>query len=137
MELDIINPEAWSAPRGYSNGMLAPAGSRLLFVAGQIAWNERQQIVGDEFPDQFHQALSNVMAVVREAGGKPKHIGQLTIYVTDKAEYASQLKEVGAVYREILGKHFPTMALVEVKGLLEPRAKVEIQALAALPVPNP
>lgn len=127
-----INPQALGQPRGYSNGMLAPVASRLLFVAGQIAWNQDQKLVSDRFPDQFRQALANVLAVVRETGGEASDLAQLTIYVVDRAEYLASLKEVGACYRELMGKHFPTMALVEVQALLEPGAKVEIQALAAI-----
>lgn len=127
-----INPQALGQPRGYSNGMLAPTGSRLLFVAGQVAWNQDQEVVSDRFPEQFHQALANVLAVVREAGGDASSLAQLTIYVVDRQEYLASLKEVGTRYRELMGKHFPTMALVEVKALLEPGAKVEIQALAAV-----
>jgi len=133
MSLVPINPEALGAPRGYSNGMLAPPGGRLLAVAGQVGWNEEQQITSDAFPAQFGQALANVVAVVREAGGKPEHIAQLTIFVTDHREYSATAKEVGAEYRRLMGRHFPAMALVEVKALLEERAKVEIQALAWIP----
>ena len=128
-----IDPESLGAPRGYSNGMLAPAGGRVLFVAGQIAWDEARRVVGDDFAAQFGQALRNVVAVVREAGGGPHDLGQLTIFVTDHREYLGGLEGVGAVYRGIMGKHFPAMALVEVSALLEPRAKVEIQATAVLP----
>lgn len=128
-----INPPRLGSPRGYSNGMLAPPGSRLLAVAGQIAWNSRQEIVSDDFAAQFGQALANVLAVVEEAGGQPEHLIQITIYVTDKQLYLAQLKEIGATWRSVVGRHFPAMALVEVAGLLEARALVEIQALAALP----
>ncbi len=128
-----VNPESLGAPRGYSNGMLAAAGSRLLSIAGQIAWDSRQDLVSEDFARQFEQALANVVAVVREAGGEAEHIAQLTLYVVDKHEYVEALKEVGAAYRGLMGKHFPTMALVEVAGLLEPGAKVEIQGLAFLP----
>jgi enamine deaminase RidA (YjgF/YER057c/UK114 family) len=128
-----INPPRLGSPRGYSNGMLAPPGSRLLCIAGQIAWNSRQEIVGDHFAEQFGQALANVLAVVEEAGGLPEHLLQLTIYVTDKKLYLEHLKEVGATWRSLVGRHYPAMALVEVKGLLEEKALVEIQALAALP----
>ncbi len=127
-----INPESLGAPRGYSNGMLAPAGGRLLFIAGQIAWDSQQNIVPGGFAVQFAQALRNVVTVVREAGGEAEHLGSLTIFVTDHHEYVDALKEIGAAYREIMSKHFPTMALVEVKALLEPLAKVEIQALAVV-----
>ncbi len=131
--LQPINPESLGAPRGYSNGMLGPVGGRFLAVAGQIAWNACQEIVSDEFHLQFAQALANVLAVVREAGGEPGHVASLTLYVTDKAEYVEQLKAVGAAYRELMGRNFPAMALVEVSALLEPAAKIEIQALAVVP----
>ncbi|MEO1365704.1 MAG: RidA family protein [Acidobacteriota bacterium] len=132
-DLGIVNPPSLGAPRGYANGVLAPAGSRLLMVAGQIAWDGDQRIVSDDFTAQFAQALRNVVAVVEAAGGGAEHLGSLTLYVTDKGEYLAATREVGTAYREICGRHFPAMALVEVRGLLDPRAKVEIQGLAALP----
>jgi enamine deaminase RidA (YjgF/YER057c/UK114 family) len=128
-----INPAELGAPRGYSNGMLAAAGARLLFVAGQVGWNEDQRIVGDGFAVQFARALANVVTVVREAGGQPQHLARLTIYVVDRQEYLASLAEIGAVYRGIMGRHYPAMALVEVSALLEPGAKVEIEGTAALP----
>ena len=128
-----INPAALGAPRGYSSGMLAPAGGRLLFVAGQIGWDAEQNIVEGGFAEQFAQALANVVAVVREAGGEPSDLGNLTIFVTDHREYIAGLKKVGDAYREIMGRHYPAMALVEVQALLEPSAKVEIQGQAILP----
>ncbi len=127
-----IDPRALGAPRGYSHGMLAPAGGRLLFVAGQVGWGEGQQMVEGGFAEQFAQALENVVAVVQEAGGGAQDLGSLTLFVTDAREYVAALKEVGAAYREIMGRHYPAMALVEVKALLEPRAKVEIQAMAVV-----
>jgi enamine deaminase RidA (YjgF/YER057c/UK114 family) len=128
-----INPAELGAPRGYSNGMLAAAGARLLFVAGQVGWNEDQRIVGDGFAVQFARALANVVTVVREACGQPQHLARLTIYVVDRQEYLASLAEIGAVYRGIMGRHYPAMALVEVSALLEPGAKVEIEGTAALP----
>ena len=128
-----VNPEALGNPRGYSNGMLAPAGGRLLFVAGQIAWDEAQKVVPGGFAEQFSQALSNVVTVVRAAGGEPADLGSLTIFVVDRQEYVAQLAGVGAAYRELMGRHYPTMALVEVRALLEPLAKVEIQGIAVVP----
>ena len=128
-----INPESLGAPRGYSNGMLAPAAGRLLFVGGQIGWDQEQNLVEGGFVEQFAQTLSNVVAVVREAGGEPSALGSLTIFVTDHLEYLTELKEVGAAYRRIIGRHYPAMALVEVKSLLESRAKVEIQGIAVIP----
>jgi len=128
-----INPEALGMPRGYSHGMLAPAGGRVLAVAGQVGWNARQEIVGDDFAQQFGQALDNVLTVVRAAGGRPEHLVQLTLFVTDHREYLAAAKDVGREYRERMGKHFPAMAGIEIQALLEPGAKVEIQGLAVLP----
>jgi enamine deaminase RidA (YjgF/YER057c/UK114 family) len=125
-----ILPEGWPRPKGYSNGMAARG--ELLAVAGQIAWNEKEEIVSPEFAAQFRQALGNVVSVVEAAGGTPGNLISLTIYVTDKQAYVDAIGEVGAAYRELIGKHFPAMALVEVAGLLEPGAQVEIQALAVL-----
>ena len=126
-----ILPPGWPRPRGYSNGMAARG--ELLAVAGMIGWDTQERLVSAEFVPQFRQALENVLAVVRAAGGGPEHVLSLTIYVTDKREYAGALTEVGQAYRAVLGRHFPAMALVEVAALLEDAAKVEIQALAALP----
>ena len=128
----IIQPPGFPAPRGYSNGMVFDSG-RVVFVAGQIAWGEKPEIVSDSLTEQFGQALRNVVAVVREAGGGPEHIGNLTIFVTDKKEYIAEAKSIGNAYREAMGKHFPAMALVQVADLLDDRAKVEIQAIAVLP----
>ena len=133
MSFLVIDPAELGAPKGYSNGMLAEAGGRLLFVSGQIAWDGQQQIVSEDFAEQFGQALGNVLAVVRAAGGGPEHIGRLTIYVTDKDEYAASRRRVGPVYRETMGDRYPAMALVQVAGLLEEGAKVEIEATAVLP----
>lgn len=128
--MDPINPATLATPRGYSHGILG--GGRLLFVAGQIGWNEKSEIVSDRFVDQFDQALANVLAVVREAGGTPESVGRLTIYVVDKSEYAAAQKEIGEHYRARMGRHYPAMTLVEVKSLLEDGARVEIEATALL-----
>ncbi|HEX8176281.1 MAG TPA: RidA family protein [Pyrinomonadaceae bacterium] len=128
----FINPDALGRPRGYSNGVLAPAGGRLLFVAGQIAWDSEQRIVSADFVEQFHQSLANLLAVVSEAGGTPAAVARLVIYVTDKTEYCARTKEIGERWRELMGRHFPAMALVEVKGLLEPDARVEIEGIAVI-----
>jgi enamine deaminase RidA (YjgF/YER057c/UK114 family) len=133
MTLEIINPDSLGAPKGYSNGVLAPPGGRLLFVAGQVGWNSAQQIVSSEFHLQFAQALENILTVVRAAGGQPEHIARLTIYVTDKQEYLAQVRQVGEGYRRLMGKHFPAMALIEIRGLVEDGAKLEIEATAVLP----
>ena len=132
MSLEIINPESLGAPRGYSNGVLTEAGGRLLFIAGQVAWNQRQEIVSDDLVEQFDRALANVLTVVTEAGGKAEQIARLVIYVTDKNDYRSRMKEIGGRYRAHMGKHFPAMVLVEVKSLLEDGAKIEIEGTAVL-----
>lgn len=133
MTFKLINPEPLGAPHGYSNGVLTAAGGRLLFVAGQVGWDKDQTIVSENFVEQFDRALANVIAVVTEAGGSPDQIARLVIYVTDKKEYKLSLRGVGETYRARMGKYFPAMALVEVKGLLEDKAKVEIEAVAVLP----
>lgn len=132
MSFTLINPDSLGAPRGYSNGVLTEAGGRLLFIAGQVAWDRQQQIVSADLVEQFDRALANVIAVVTEAGGKPEQIARLIIYVTDKNEYGKCLKGIGESYRGRMGKHFPAMVLVEVTGLLEDRAKIEIEAIAVL-----
>ncbi|MCE7868886.1 RidA family protein [bacterium CPR1] len=129
--LTPVNPESVAAPRGYSNGILTPAG-RLLFVAGQVAWNRDSQIVSDDFATQFDQALANLLEVVKAAGGQAENVARLTIYVTDHREYSAASKQVGQVYRARMGRHYPAMTLVEVKALLEEGARVELEATAVL-----
>lgn len=131
MPMKIINPDSLAKPVGYNNGILVDGGS-LLFVAGQVAWDRDSHIVSDRFSDQFAQALSNVLDVVWAAGGNADSVTKMTIFVTDKDEYVAQLKEVGAEYRRLMGKHYPAMSLVEVKALLETGAKIEIEAMAVV-----
>ena len=133
MPFTLVNPESLGAPSGYANGLLADTSGKLLFIAGQIAWNENREIVSKDFVDQFDKALENVMAVVHAAGGEASHIARLVIYVTDKIEYRERTQEVGERYRKHMGKHFPAMVLVQVKGLLDDAAKVEIEGIAVLP----
>ncbi|MCP4204106.1 MAG: RidA family protein [bacterium] len=128
----VIEPDGWKLPRGYSNGMLAPEGGRILFVAGQIGWDENQRLVEGGFVAQFARALANVVAVVNAAGGEAANVGRLTIYVTDCSEYLAQIKDIGRAYRSLMGSHYPAMALVEVQALLEPGAMVEIEATAVV-----
>lgn len=132
MHFTFINPESLGAPRGYANGVLTEAGGRLLFIAGQIGWDENQTIVSADLVEQFDRALKNVISVVAEAGGQPEQIARLVIYVTDKGEYRARMKQIGEHYRSRMGKHFPAMVLVEVAGLLEDLAKIEIEATAIL-----
>src|ERR1043165_5023577 len=133
MAFTLINPDSLGAPSGYSHGLVADAHGKLLFIAGQIAWNEQQKIVSDDFVEQFDQALANVVTVLSAAGGSPEHIVRLVIYVTDKIAYRERTREVGERYRKHLGKHFPAMVLVQVAGLLDDAAKVEIEGMAVLP----
>lgn len=133
MTLQFINPESLGAPRGYSNGVLAEAGGRLLFVAGQIGWNRQQSLVSSDFAEQFDRALQNVITVVTAAGGGAENVARLVMYVVNKNEYNGRLREVGERYRKHMGKHFPAMSLIEVKSLLDEGAKVEIEAIAVLP----
>jgi enamine deaminase RidA (YjgF/YER057c/UK114 family) len=133
MPLEPVQPAGWKPPSGYANGMKAPAGARLVFVAGQVAWDAEQRLVGaSDFVAQFRQALANVVAVVAAAGGKPEDIASLTVFVTDKQQYLVSTKALGAVWRELMGRHYPAMALVEVAGLVEDGALLEIQGLAAV-----
>lgn len=132
MSFELINPESLGAPKGFTNGVLAPSKGRLLFIAGQIAWNEQQQIVSAEFVEQFDRALANLILVVTTAGGTTDSIVRLVIYVTDKNEYRLSTREIGECWRARMGRHFPAMTLVEVKGLVEDDAKVEIEGIAVI-----
>lgn len=125
-----VQPDEWPRPKGYRNGIVAEG--RVLFVAGQIGWDETETIVSDDFVAQFRQALLNVKAVVEAAGAEVEDIARLTMYATDLSAYRERLPEVGNAYREVLGKHFPVMALVGVADLVEAGAKVEIEATAVL-----
>ena len=131
MSFTIVNPKSLGAPSGYANGLIAEG--RLLFIAGQIASNEEQQIVSDDFVEQFDKALENVITVVAAAGAEPANIARLVIYVTNKIEYRERRREVGERYRKHMGKHFPAMVLVQVAGLLDDAAQVEIEGIAVLP----
>lgn len=133
MAFTLINPHVLGEPSGYSNGLLTEADGRLLFIAGQIAWDQNQKIVSDDLVAQFDKALENVVTVVTAAGGEPANIARLTIYVTNKTEYRERTREIGECYRKHMGKHYPPMALVQVAGLLEDAAQVEIEGIAVLP----
>jgi enamine deaminase RidA (YjgF/YER057c/UK114 family) len=126
-----LQPPGWPEPRGYANGMLAEG--RLVFVGGQIGWDETGAFGATDLAGQVRQALRNVLAVLAEAGGGPEHVARLTWYVTDRDEYLAAQREIGAAYREVMGRHFPAMAVVQVVALVEAAAKVEIEATAVLP----
>lgn len=131
MSHEILHPKTWAAARGYANGVAAQG--RMVFTGGLIGWNAEQQFTSDDFVDQVAQALRSIVEVLACAGAKPEHLVRLTWYVTDKQEYLDNLKGLGAVYKEIIGRHYPAMALVQVVALVEDRAKVEIEATAVIP----
>ena len=126
-----LQPPDWAEPRGYANGVLARGA--LIFVGGQIGWNASQQFESDDFIAQARQALLNIAAVLNAGGAGPEHMVRMTWYVTDRVDYVARLKELGGVYREVMGKNFPAMTCVEVSGLVEDRAQIEIEVTAVLP----
>ncbi|HEX8245094.1 MAG TPA: RidA family protein [Longimicrobium sp.] len=128
---EILHPAGWAPARGYANGVAAEG--RLVFVAGQVGWNpETGEFETDDFPAQAAQALRNVARVLAEAGAEPRHVARMTWYVTDRREYLDAARELGAAYREVFGRHYPAMTAVIVAGLVEERAKVEIEATAVV-----
>ena len=131
--MKALQPPGWTPPRGYANGIAARG--ELVFVAGQIGWNAEQRFESDDFVAQAAQALRNVVAVLREAGATPSHVVRMTWYVVDKREYLASLPALGAAYRAVMGAHYPAMTAVEVSALIEPRARVEIEATAVVPAP--
>jgi enamine deaminase RidA (YjgF/YER057c/UK114 family) len=129
--IELLQPEGWAQPVGYANGVAARG--KMIFVAGQIGWNAQCVFETDDLVEQIGQTLRNVVAVAASGGAKPEHIVSMTWFLLDRREYSSRLKEVGAVYRDIMGRRFPAMTAVQVSGLIEDRAKVEIQAIAVVP----
>lgn len=129
--MDILQPPGWARPKGYSNGIAAQG--RTVFVSGMIGWDAQCEFHTDDFAGQVRQALQNVVAVLAEAGAKPEHIVRMTWYMVDKKEYLAAGREVGAAYRDIIGKHFPTMTAVQVAALIEDRARIEIEVTAVVP----
>jgi len=131
MSARILQPPRWARPKGYSAGMVASGAQ--VFVSGQLGWNERHEFPSERLADQVRQALANVVTVLAEADARPEHLVRLTWYIVDRDEYHSQLKEIGAAYREVIGRHYPAMSVVQVAALLEPMARVEIEGIAVLP----
>ncbi|HMN21350.1 MAG TPA: RidA family protein [Ottowia sp.] len=131
MTFKLIQPEGWAPAKGYANG-IAARGTQV-FVGGQIGWNAQQQFETDDFIEQVHQTLRNVADVLRAAGAGPEHMVRMTWYVIDRVEYNARLKELGGVYRDVMGKNFPAMTCVQVAALMEARAKVEIEVTAVIP----
>lgn len=128
--LRFLQPEGWAPPRGYANGVTAEG--RTVFVAGQVGWNARGEFESDDFVAQVEQALHNIVAVLKTAGATPEHLVRLNWYITDKGLYLARQREIGEAYRRVIGRHFPAMTLVVVAGLLEERARVEIEATAVV-----
>lgn len=129
--MQILQPPTWAKPRGFVNGIAASG--KLVFIAGQVGWTGEAKWEAHDFAGQFKQTLKNIVEVLAQAGGKPEHIVRLTWYVIDKQEYLAALKDVGVAYRAVMGRHFPTMAVVQVSGLVEPEARLEIEATAVVP----
>jgi enamine deaminase RidA (YjgF/YER057c/UK114 family) len=127
----IVQPEGWPRPRGYANGIVAEG--RVLFVSGQVAWDENERFHSDDLVEQVRQALNNVLTMLKAGGARPEHVARMTWYITDKREYMRRGKEIGAVYRELMGTHYPTMSMVQVSALMEDRAQVEIEVTAVIP----
>lgn len=131
MNLRILQPRDWPRPRGYANGVSARG--RQIYVAGQIGWNERGDLIGADLVSQARQALSNIVAILAEDGGRPEHLVRLTWFVVDRQAYIDQSKTLGEAYREVIGPHYPAMSAIVVSGLMEPGAVVEIEATAVVP----
>ena len=127
----VLLPPGWPRPKGYANGISARG--RTIFTAGIIGWDEQERFAAPDLPGQFRQALKNILALLAEGEAGPEHIVRMTCYVTDMASYRGSLKEIGAAWRELIGRHYPAMAVVEVSALVEPRAKVEIEVTAMVP----
>ena len=128
---EVLHPKSWKATPGYSNGIAATG--RMVFTGGVIGWNDQQEFETDDFGEQVRIALQSIVAILAEAGARPEHLVRLTWYVTDKQEYLSALKQIGQAYKDVIGRHYPAMALVQVVALVEDRAKVEIEATAVIP----
>jgi enamine deaminase RidA (YjgF/YER057c/UK114 family) len=129
--MQILQPPQWARPRGYSSGMVVSG--RLVFISGQVGWDERCRFQTTDFLAQTRQALQNILTILAEADGRPEHIARLTWYIVDKHEYQAASKELGSVYRSLMGQHYPTMTVVQVAALIEDQARVEIEATAVVP----
>jgi enamine deaminase RidA (YjgF/YER057c/UK114 family) len=129
--MNILQPKDWPRPKGYSNGVVARG--RLVVLAGQVGWDANERIVSDDLPAQLRQVLLNIRTLLTEAGAGPEHIVRLTWFIADAEDYRGRLREIGEIYREVLGKVYPPMSVIEVKGFIEPGAKIEIEAMAVIP----
>ncbi len=132
--MEFVNPPGWPRPKGYSNGIVVEPG-RTVYVAGMVGWTEKEEFEAKDTVGQARQVFKNIVAVLTAAGAKPEHIVRMTWYITDKDEYLNGAREIGAAYREIIGRHWPVMAVIVIKGLIEAGAKLEIEATAVIPNP--
>jgi len=133
MTLQTLLPDGWKAPIGYANGIVAPVGARMVFVAGPVGWNDQQIFESEELAPQFEQALRNVLTVLAQAGGRPEHICRMTAYCCDKPGYLAVRKQLGAVWRQLMGSHYPAMSMIFVSDLLDHPGKIELEVTAAVP----
>lgn len=131
--MKLLLPPGWPRPRGYANGISTRG--RLIFTAGVVGWDEEQRFVSRDFAGQFRQVLKNILAILAEDGAGPEHVVRMTWYVVDRHEYVGSLSEIGAIYRELMGLHYPCMAAVQVAALMEPEARIEIETTAVVPEP--
>lgn len=129
--MKILQPPGWPRPKGYANGISARG--RMIFTAGVVGWNEEERFAASDLVGQFRQVLLNTLAILNEDGAGPEHVVRMTWYVTDRGDYIARAREIGAVWRELMGKNFPVMAVVEVAGLVEPEARIEIETIAVVP----
>ena len=133
--MQMLQPPGWAEPKGYANGVLAQG--RLVFVAGQVGWDETGTFRTQDFVGQVRRCLENTLAVLSEAGAGPEHVARMTWYITDREEYLSNQEDMGRAYRELMGRHFPAMSMVEVAALIEPEARVEVETTAVVPIEPP
>jgi len=131
--MQVLQPPGWPRPKGYSNGVSVPAGGRMVFLAGMVGWNAEETFESDNFADQVRQALTNIVATLKEAGAGPEHIVRMTWFIGSRDEYNAQQAEIGGAYRDVIGRNFPPMAVIQVKGFVEDGAKLEIEATAVVP----
>lgn len=129
--MKVLQPPGWPRPKGYANGISARG--RMIFTAGVVGWNEEERFAASDLVGQFRQVLLNTLAILNEDGAGPEHVVRMTWYVTDRGDYIARAREIGAVWRELMGKNFPVMAVVEVAGLVEPEARIEIETIAVVP----
>ena len=129
--MKVLQPEGWKRPKGYANGIMSEG--RLIHVAGQVGWDENEEVVSENFADQAEQALKNIVAILKTAGAGPEHLTRMTWFVVARDEYLAQQAELGAAYRRVIGRHFPAMSVIGIAGLIEDGAKLEIEATAVIP----